>query len=84
MCYVIALLFPHLLPFFLLFKALYYARGLPFKEGWPDEITAPSFSIMQPTDGFFLVDPKFIFACSNARNKKCKLLDLKLFFRFTI
>ena len=67
-----------------MFNALNSACGLPFNDVWPDEITAPSLSTTQPTEGFFFVDPKFVFASSKARDKKYEFLDLKLFFRFAI
>ena len=44
--------------FFLLIKALNSACGLPFLEVTPDDITEPSFTTTQPTDGFKLVFPK--------------------------
>ena len=54
---------------------MYSACGLPFKEVLPEDIMNPSFSITQPTDGFVPVEPKFILACSNARDKKYKSLE---------
>jgi hypothetical protein len=44
------------------FKALISAWGLPFIDVTPEDIIEPFFTMIHPTEGFSLVDPK----CSEA------------------
>ena len=48
--------------FWLDFKALYSAWGLPFNDVTPDERTELSLTTTQPTDGLSLVFPRLILA----------------------
>ena len=50
-----------------------------FKEVLPEDKTVePFFSTTQPTDGLVPVEPKFIFACSKARDKKYEFFNFEL------